>query len=118
MILMNSLSNYKIVNRTPCFRSDLCLFVNERKGHIGEVPKETASMLIKPFDVLRKEDKVANRNDLIEARSLARKEVKTRVLQKPNLTNSGYVATGILTFISIILLSIIIFSIVDMLVGN
>lgn len=116
---MNNLSNYEIVNRTPSFRNDLCLFVNEKNGHIANIPKEMVSMFIRPFDVLRKGDKVAvNRNDLIEAKSLARQVAKTRVLQNPNLTNSGYVATGILTFGAIVLLSIIIFSAIGMLFGS
>lgn len=107
--------NYIIVNRSAKFNVDTCLRLNETKGNITKVSKETIDKISMPFRSLRE----GMQNDI--QRSELEKEIMR--IKKENLDrsnelrrikikeNSGYVAMGALIVVGTLFMAALIFTV-------
>lgn len=108
--------NYRIVNRSVKFNENGCQRINETSGNISKVSKAVVDRIKELFDILKEKTKndiegkeLEKQIAMVKREILRRKEELKRIKIK---SNSGYIAIGSILVITIILLSVTIFTIV------
>ena len=114
--------DYQIVNRYTNFKESTCNRINSAKGKITNVAKSVRDTIAKPFNYLRenirdnvKRSELQGQISIIRQRNLEKK----RTLKNANISNSsGYVVSAALITVSVVILSILIFTIIGKLLSN
>lgn len=110
--------NYEIIDKKVNFKNPQ-LILSNRKGNLGNVPREFLDNLVAHFNELTstKKEKYTS-SELKDVHEIIRKRhmAKVKVLKKEE--NKGFITIGSITIIAFLVISFVIFTIAGNIVGR
>lgn len=118
-------AGYEVVNRVTDFKDNTCQRINSAKGKIVSTTKSIAGKIKEPFDKLRAEmHSDTTRQELAAAVAQVREanqhkqEELSGIQRVKRNPNAGYVMTGVLLVVGIIVLAVVIFTCVGNIING